>query len=348
MIRIRNHSKARAGFTLVEVCIAGLLLSVIVLGMTMALQMESRSMRVYAELTNAELRSQEMLDRLERMLSYAHGEAVEAFLTEDLAQGALMGLKLDSTTGFPDEGELILSAGTLDEEVVRYSTLSPLSSELDELERGVQCSDESSHAAGARVLWAPMARPIGNQTNPAPNLYDGISQELFGTFFYEGNGSGFSFRVPVDPTGSGTYVDEGQIRLGAMLQDGDDVAGWSAVYFAPTAKITEASRNVDINRDGDREDTFDLGSLRVRSWRTTDAAEGQTRDVGLCPPIILQEECAWGGDLDGDGFSDPIFLYDERTQRLRIRLHVLTGTVGQIGVVKRKELALLLRNSNTN
>ena len=193
-----------------------------------------------------------------------------------------------------------------------------------------------------------MARPIENQTNPAPNLYDGISQELFGSVFYEGDGSGFSFRLPVDPLGTGSFVEDGELRLGAMLENGDDVNGWSAVYFEPVATVTEESRGVDINRDGDREDRFDLGSLRMRSWRTTDASPNMTREVGLCPPIILQEECAWGGDLDGDGFSDPIFLYDERTQRLRIRLHVLTGTVGEIGVVKRKELAMFLRNSNTN
>lgn len=325
-----------------------MILSVLVLGMTLAIQMESRSMRVFAELTNAELRSQEMLDRLERTLSYSRGETPSAFLADDLFPGQTTSLQLDETLGFPDRGLLIVSAGLGVEERVSYDSQDVANHELAGLERGFHCTTDGMHAAGARVLWAPMARPISNQTNPAPNLYDGVSQELFGAVYFEGDGSGFSFRSPVDPAGTGTFVEDGDLRLGAMLAGGDNVDGWSCVYFKSVATITEAARKVDINHDGDKDDVFDLGQLRLRNWSAADADPAAAREIGLCPPILLQEQCSWGGDLDGDGFSDPIFLYDERTQRLRIRLHVLTGTVGNIGVVKRKELALLLRNADTN
>lgn len=148
------------------------------------------------------------------------------------------------------------------------------------------------------------------------------------------DGTGFSYRVPVDPAG----VSWGAVVGGRPAEDGR-----ICIYFEPVAVLQERARNFDFNRDGDLDDAFDLGRLRQRAWDAVDSGNVSS-DIPLCPPIILQEHNAWGSDLDGDDFEDPMFIWTPQSGRLRIRLFALVGTVHQGEVVKRYETVLHLRN----
>ena len=60
--------------------------------------------------------------------------------------------------------------------------------------------------------------------------------------------------------------------------------------------------------------------------------------------MIIQEQCNWGGDMDGDGFEDPIFLWNRSGGRLRVRFFVLAEARKNIPLVRRMEATLFLRN----
>jgi hypothetical protein len=85
----------------------------------------------------------------------------------------------------------------------------------------------------------------------------------------------------------------------------------------------------------------------MRSWDATTPATDYI-DVALGPPIVLQERCAWGGDLDGDGFEDPIFLWDREGGRLRARLFIMAAARKNVPQVRRVESTLFLRNGAEN
>ena len=252
-------------------------------------------------------------------------------------------MDVDATAGFPDVGMLLIDAGTGSEERILYSEFDPAASAFLQLERGAQGGSPRSHASGATVLWAPAAVVIDEQVAPPASAFDGQSRELLADLFYRGDGTGFSYRVPVDPTGGTNYLTPAGVRWGATVGARPTEDGRACIYFQPIAEITEAERNFDFNGDGDLQDTFDLGRIHQRSW---DAVDGNATasDLPLCPPMILQERNNWGSDLDNDGFEDPMFLWTPMSGRLRIRLFVLIGSVNRAQVVKRFETVLHLRN----
>ena len=86
-----------------------------------------------------------------------------------------------------------------------------------------------------------------------------------------------------------------------------------------------------------------MGQIRRLSWDATDPT-GQVDDVGLGPTVLLQEQCNWGGDLDGDGFDDPIFLWDKDTNQLHVRLFVLGWAMKQMPIVREVDSVMFLRN----
>lgn len=90
-------------------------------------------------------------------------------------------------------------------------------------------------------------------------------------------------------------------------------------------------------------DVFDVGQLRRRTWDTTQPGVPGD-DLGLGATIVLQEQCNWGGDLDADGFDDPIFLWNSETRELAIRLFVVNETVEGLPIVRRVEALAYLRN----
>lgn len=333
----------RAGFTLVELAVSLAILAGLMGFLTVHLHQEARGMRELQALSNQERVVNELLAKVESHLDFAQGVVPAASLASALPANEDFVVDVDETDGFPDLGILLIDAGTAQEERVRYGDLDPAAGALLELERGAQGGAARAHASGAPVLWAGAATALEDQLAPAAGTFDGRSRELLGDVFYRGDGTGFSYRVPVDPAGGTDFLTAVGVRWGATIGGTPTEDGRACIHFAPVAVVTEADRAFDFNRDGDLDDTFDVGQLRQRAWNAIDDA-ATSSDVALCPPIILQERDAWGSDLDADGFEDPIFLWTPRSSRLRVRLFAIVGAVHSTQVVKQFETVLHLRN----
>lgn len=340
-MRTTIKMRARRGMTLVDLSIGLAVVTVLMFGVTVAIQREARSLMTVTRRTDTERRARVMLDRIESELEYAQAANPSAWLTADLPGGAGTA-RVDSIAGFPDVGTLLIDAGEVDEERIDYSLVDSASSGFTGLARGVRCTGGALHDEGEQVLWSALARHIDDQTAPPPAQFDGISQEISSQVFYRGEGTGFSYRTPVDADGDGDLYDGDEISWGAVVQGTATTTGWTAIQFEPVAIVTEANRAFDLNGDGDQLDTFDLGRIRMRSWDT--ANPGPATDIALCSPMILQEQCNWGGDLDADGFNDPMFLWDPVTGRLRIRLLLLTGGDNDRPQLRTAEAVTFLRN----
>ncbi|MDB4426461.1 hypothetical protein N9151_00535, partial [bacterium] len=117
----------------------------------------------------------------------------------------------------------------------------------------------------------------------------------------------------------------------------------AAVSFIRSTEISETKRDFDFNRDGDQDDTFDLGRIAIQSWNN-DPAEAIR--INLTPSIILQEKGAYGSDMDDDGYQDPMFLWSADQGRLRLRFFVLAGTINGHEVVRRFETIIHLCNGS--
>lgn len=343
----RTSRARRAGLTLLEVIIAAAIFSVLMVTATLNVHRDGQALRSLARRTHLESKAHEMLENIQARLEFAQGTTPQAWLQADLNAGETNTIEVDSTAGFPDAGTLLLQPGTANVERIDYVNLNPLGTQFLTLSRGVQCTDGSGHDDGTLARWAGMAEAIEDQIAPPASFFDGVSQEMFGQVFYRGDGYGFSFRVPTDPSGNMEFFDgTGAIQWGATVNDTPLLTGWSAVYFDPVALVSEAARGFDLNEDGDTLDSFDLGRIRLRTWDT--AAPDTFTDFVLCPPMILQEQCNWGGDLDNDGFQDPMFLWDPGSGRLRIRLFLLVSTQIEVPEVRTVEHAMFLRNGSNS
>jgi hypothetical protein len=236
---------------------------------------------------------------------------------------------------------LLVARGTPSEERVRYQRIHAASDRFQLLSRGRQCTAPADHPAGTGFLWSGLAEPLELQDPPPPpGLFDGVALEPNGPLYFRGDGAGFCCRVPVEPKGE---TRDGEGERGAELLDPGGTDGWTVYYFAPDFELFEGDTRDDINGDGDLADRFEVGQLRRRTWS---AVGGTVRplDVGLGPRSILQERCNRGGDLDSDGFDDPLFLWDERGRWLHVRLFVLGHSASNAAVVRRVESTLLLRS----
>ena len=332
------------GLTLVEVMIATAIFAILMVAATVNVHRDSEALGSLARRSALEIKADVMIDQIERRLEFAQGGTGQAWLQANVTAGDTDELVVDTTAGFPDQGILLLQPGTNNEERIGYLSFETAPISFTALARGQQCTVNSDHADGTLVRWADMAVVLDDQINPPVSFYDGVSQELIGQLFYRGDGTGFSFRVPTDPTGNMDFFDDaGDVQWGATVEGVDTLDGWSCLRFQPVAQITEAARGADFNADGDREDTFDLGRIVLRSWVTNDPSLPAT-EISLCPPMVLQEQCSWGSDLDNDGFQDPIFLWDPASGRLRLRLFLLTSNQRDIPEVRLVERAMFLRN----
>jgi len=347
-MRTQNFTHTGAsGFTLVEVIVAGSILAgclYAILGMAFR---ENQSGQSTLSIGSAETKAQEMLYSLERELVHARGASPAAVLTQALGAGELSSITVDSTLGFPDKGLLLIDRGGGSVERVRYAGLDLLHEHFTGLARGEQCTAPHGHSQGADVLWGGLAEPILLQTNPAANLWDGRAKESTGPVYFRGDGSGFSYRVPTDPAGGTDYLDGGDVQWGASVDGTPSLTGWAALWFEPKTVYDEAASKHDLNGDGDVTDVFDVGQVRRRAW-DTDAPNAAVRELGLGPSVVIQERCNWGGDLDHDGFDDPIFLWDSETRRLHVRLHVLGTTSANTPITRTVESTIFLRNEPEN
>ncbi|MEZ6020169.1 MAG: hypothetical protein R3F17_08725 [Planctomycetota bacterium] len=101
--------------------------------------------------------------------------------------------------------------------------------------------------------------------------------------------------------------------------------------------------NRDLNLDGDTADTFDVGQIMLLRWDAMANGAADT-EVALCPPIVLQEVCNYGADLNNDGFEDPMFLWDPTDGSLRVQLFIVSGTHNGRAQLSRTATTIYLRN----
>ena len=338
-------NRRKAGFSLIEVALATVLLVMFMAGAMTLMGGWSKGLQERSKLTASATRTQEMLNRIERQLTYANGLVPETTLTVGLSAGVTSHVEVALTDGFPDRGILLIDRGTGAAERVLYTNFDPATRRLQNLTRALQCTDDGSHVAGASVRLAALANPIDPAiVNPTPNQFDGRANEITGPVFFVGDGTGFVFQVPTDPNGGTNFLDGGQVTWGATVAGQASLDGCSTLFFQPNAQLTEVEARTDLNRDGDLTDTYDLGKIVMRTWNQADPAQ-PVIETGLCPDIVLQEQCNWGGDLDGDGFDDPMFLWDPEIASLHIRLTIFDGTVADRAVWSNVESTIYLRNA---
>lgn len=338
-----ERPRRRAAFTLIEILIASGIMTAVLLACMGLLLRDGQLSRSTLGIALAETRAQQMLHALQRELCDARGTNPKAVVTLAIASGTTGALQVDSTLGFPDSGMLIVDRGTAGPERIRYDALGAGLASFVTLTRGEPCTQASGHAVGAEVLWAGLAEPVALGANPPPGTFDGRALEPDGPVFFRGEGTGFSYRVPTDPAGGTDYLDGDDLQWGAVAGGQPTLSGWTAVVFVARDSFREAEAEADLNKDGDQTDVFDVGQIRRRAWDTSDPSVVAS-DLGLGPAVILQERCHHGGDLDGDGFDDPIFLWDAATRRLHVRLFVLGRSVQDMPITREVEGMIFFRN----
>ncbi len=339
-----EHSQSNAGYTLLELISLVAVMIIIMAAMVVGLQTEAGDLGELATDSQRQRSASAVLRRIEAAVDRAAGTSATAWLAEDVESDNAT-LQVDSSAGFPPVGTLLLEPGTVREERVSYTGLNTTTHTFTGLIRGTRCTTSSGHESGARVHWAGSASALENQIGPAHALWDGQALTADGPLFFRGDGTGLSFRVPTDPAGGTDLFEAAAIGWGSKVNGTPSANGWSALKFAPTKRIVEADVQTDINGDGDRFDSFDLGQIRLLRWDSI-ANDQPISDVALCPPIVAQEVCNFGGDMDGDGFDDPIFLWNTDDGSLRIRLTLVSGKQNQRPVVQRLSSNIYLRNGS--
>jgi hypothetical protein len=341
--RLRTRrARRRRGTTLIEILIAVTLFTVVMLSSLAMIEADRRLSMATLEITTVEDLAQQMLFRLEHELAAASGAEPNAVLTAHFGIGQEGVLVVDSTLGFPPSGWLLVDREKEGAERVRYSQLDADQVTFVGIARGEQCTPVGNHPTGGSVMWVGLAEPIDLQENPPEEDWDGVALESGAPLWFRGDGTGFSYRIPVDPTGGTSYLNGDELRFGAEIRGvGPIESGWAALWFEPETAYDESVDGIDINGDGDEVDVFDIGQVRRTVWDVTDPSVRE--EIGLGPSRVVQERCNWGGDLDGDGFDDPLFLWNKDTNELHVRIFVL-GNAKRRPIVRKVESLLFLRN----
>jgi hypothetical protein len=191
-----------------------------------------------------------------------------------------------------------------------------------------------------------LAEPLEEQPPADPAAADGIALEDSGPIYYRGTGTGFSYRVPVDPDGKSKFLIEDEITWGGTVRAPDldeAVDGWSAIYFEPRLLL----------RRGHAQGRREQRRRHERRVRRRPAQEGRLErgaarqkpfSVALGPMNVLQERCHPGSDLDHDGFEDPMFLWDSKFNALHVRLFLIGLSDAEAPVTRKVESVMYLRN----
>jgi hypothetical protein len=334
---------SRAGGLLFETLIAVALFSVVLLSSMAMVESGRRFSNATMQITTVEDLAQQMLFRMEHELASATGASPACALPAQLGAADTTGVTVSSTLGFPPRGTLLLDRGSAREERVSYARIAS-TTRFEGLTRGLECTAPSDHAGanGVDQLWTGLAEHLENQLDPAPADYDGIALEDGQRVYFRGDGTGFSYRVPVDPTGGDNPLNGDDLFFGAVVEGVPTTDGWVAVVFEAQSEYIEAATGDDLNEDGDTRDVFEVGQLRRLTWDAIDAS--RVEELGLGPTNVIQERCNRGGDLDGDGFADPLFLWNAETNLLHVRLFLLGASRSDLPVVRKVESVMFLRN----
>ncbi len=338
---------AKAGYSAIELSFSVSIFVVVLLSSLAMVDRDTHLSRSSLSIGTVETLAQEMLFELEREIINAAGETPLATLDAPFGPGESATLSVDSTVNFPPNSGLILDWNKENTEVIAYQTFSNDQENFLQLERGQECTQASGHDFQASALWSGLGLVAAQQV-PAPAGFGRQASELTGPMWFAGQGTGFVYRVPVDPVDpmNGTaFLDGDDIMWGAPLDAAIDPRDcYVSVYFQPRTTLSEAQARDDINNDGDQLDVFDVGQIRRIVWDSTDPGAAP-QDIGLGPTAVLQEQCNYGSDLNGDGFADPLFLWDPRTRQLHVRIMVVGASVADLPIVRMVESIIYLRNS---
>lgn len=333
----------RGGYTLLELTFSITFFVVIMLSTLGMLERDTSLARSVLSTTHVEQMAQELIYRLKKELANAQGSNPVAIITEELGQSDTDQIRVDSTLGFPYAGELLIGRGTDNEERVSYTLLEDTEEYFLNIGRAEACTEATEHEVGDELMWCGLAEPIANQSSPQPDQYDGRSMGVLGPVYFRGDGIGFVYRNPIDPTGGNNLLDGDKLIWGQDVLNQPQLDGWAALEFVPRYPFAEAEKLQDLNGDGDMNDVFDIGLIQRKRWVSGDTEFGNDL-INMGPAAVLQERCNYGGDLDNDGFDDPIFLWDEDLRQLHIRLFVIGGVNNGNPILKKVESTIFLRN----
>ncbi|MGH8191292.1 MAG: PulJ/GspJ family protein [Rhodanobacteraceae bacterium] len=156
-------------------------------------------------------------------------------------------------------------------------------------------------------------------------------------------GQQLEFYVPVDPDQDGDSLDSKlNIEWGQSgSPTGDKLNAVMAIRFVKTSTYSEASHNYDLNRDGNKTESFDIGHLEQDYYSGATVTGTPTYIRSITPDIVIQKTGQTVADLNGDGTTDPIFL--QNGNKLQIRLYV-TNTLEESPRFQLFETSVPLRN----
>lgn len=127
------------------------------------------------------------------------------------------------------------------------------------------------------------------------------------------DGSTLTYSLPIHDPDIGSSVDRnGEVIWQLTDEEGLTVRRLFTLEFVVTRLLKESSIRKDVNRDGDMEDTFDVGYLTATS--ETDG------DRPLPRLYIVLRNGGHGGDVTGDGVQDPLFSVDPGSRELEISI----------------------------
>jgi len=340
---METHRNTRSGLGLVELMISVTLFTVVLLASMTLVDSGRRFSRATMQITSVEDLAQQMLFKMEKELANAAGVEPKTSQPSGSVLDAAETAQLESSdnVGFPPRGMLLIDRGEDTEERISYTSLSADHRFFLDLTRGESCTQPVSHDAD--LYWAGLAEPLEVQEDPPVAESGRALAEDGSEILFSGDGFGFTYRVPVDPSGENNFIDGNQLRLGAdVLGIGPTENGWNALVFVPKNTYDESETDDDLNRDGDTDDVYDIGQIRRLTWAHDQPT--QVEEIGMGPSNILQERCNWGGDLDGDTFDDPIFLWNRDTNLLEVRLFLLGRSNEDMPIVRSVQSVMFLRN----
>ena len=328
------ENRNERGISLIELTIAASVMAIALFLITSNSMSSVGTLRSMARVADNAERVGNVVHSIEKHVRGGTGFVPVAWLVNDLGSSPTATVDVDTVRGFSDLGSLAIGTGSTVEYIAYEHAFDDSTNRgFQQLVRGQNDTNPRSHTTGTVVRWAATGEVVTGSPPPA-GTYDGESVAPNGTVFFRGQATGFVFQRPLM-----IGVDR---EFGSVVSGTTHVDGWTALYWVPVTTLSELERNRDLNRDGDKDDEFDLGQLRKRTWSPIGTTV-ESEDVPISPTAIVQERDKWGvGDLDGDGLADPMFLWHDRTSKLQIQLVFWVGRDGRNQQFTRAESSIRL------